>query len=55
MKEFGAGVPTMIRFMKEHNGTEPELAGEDADPVHGRGRHVAQRGDPRGRPSSFSR
>jgi ATP-dependent DNA helicase RecG len=28
MEEFGAGIPTMIRIMKEHNGTEPELAVE---------------------------
>jgi ATP-dependent DNA helicase RecG len=26
MEEFGAGIPTMIRLMKEHNGTEPEFA-----------------------------
>ncbi len=28
MEEFGAGIPTMIRLMKEHNGTEPEFAVE---------------------------
>jgi ATP-dependent DNA helicase RecG len=25
MEEFGAGVPTMIRLMREHNGTEPQF------------------------------
>jgi ATP-dependent DNA helicase RecG len=28
MEEFGAGIPTMIRLMREHNSTEPEFAVE---------------------------
>jgi ATP-dependent DNA helicase RecG len=28
MEEFGTGIPTMIRLMKEHNNTEPEFAVE---------------------------
>jgi ATP-dependent DNA helicase RecG len=28
MEEFGTGIPNMIRLMREHNGTEPELAVE---------------------------
>jgi predicted HTH transcriptional regulator len=26
MKEFGTGIPNMIRLMRSHNGTEPEFA-----------------------------
>jgi predicted HTH transcriptional regulator len=33
VKELGTGVPTMIRLMNEHNGTEPEFAIEGEESV----------------------